>query len=118
MKQEHKDKTLSSIVGLITLTLVVYLVFQSGIVDVQEGKTLKDLFSMLMAQYLDFVIISYVFLCFQLEILTSSLWCGPVECFDDLSPFEAFGSQLIHLGTEGFLFGGEALCCPLISVGS
>ena len=51
MKQEHKDKTLSSIVALITLTLVVYLVFQSGIVDVQEGKTLKDLFSMLMAQY-------------------------------------------------------------------
>ena len=66
MKQEHKDKTLSSIVALITLTLVVYLVFQSGIVDVQEGKTLKDLFSMLMAQYLDFVIISYVFFCFQL----------------------------------------------------
>ena len=62
MKQENKDKTLSSIVALITLTLVVYLVFQSGIVDVQEGKTLKDLFSMLMAQYLDFVIISYVFL--------------------------------------------------------
>ena len=66
MKQENKDKTLSSIVALITLTLVVYLVFQSGIVDVQEGETLKDLFSMLMAQYLDFVIISYVFLWFQL----------------------------------------------------
>ena len=66
MKQENKDKTLSSIVALITLTLVVYLVFQSGIVDVKEGKTLKDMFSMLIAQYLDFVIISYVFLCFQL----------------------------------------------------
>ena len=66
MKQENKDKTLSGIVALITLTLVVYLVFQSGIADVQEGKTLKDLFSMLMAQYLDFVIISYVFFCFQL----------------------------------------------------
>ena len=66
MKQENNDKTLSSIVALITLTLVVYLVLQSGIVDVQEGKTLKDMFSILMAQYLDFVIISYVFLCFQL----------------------------------------------------
>ena len=67
MKQENKDKTLSSIVALITVALIVYLVFQSGIVDVQEGKTLKDMFSMLMAQYLDFVIISYVFLCFQLS---------------------------------------------------
>ena len=67
MKQENKDKTLSSIVALLTLALVVYLVFQSGIADVQEGNTLKDMFSMLMAQYLDFVIISYVFLCFQLS---------------------------------------------------
>ena len=66
MNQENKDKTLSSIVALLTLALVVYLVFQSGIADVHEGKTLKDMFSMLMAQYLDFVIISYVFLCFQL----------------------------------------------------
>ena len=66
MKQENKDKTLSSIVVLITLTLVVYLVSQSGIIDVQGDKTLKDLFSMLMAQYLDFVIIAYVFICFQL----------------------------------------------------
>ncbi len=66
MKQENKDKTLSSIVVLITLTLVVYLVSQSGIVDAQGGKTLKDLFSMLMAQYLDLVIIAYVFICFQL----------------------------------------------------
>tara|TARA_B100000161_G_scaffold250781_1_gene209298 strand:+ start:2404 stop:2718 length:315 start_codon:yes stop_codon:yes gene_type:complete len=66
MNQENKDKTLSSIVVLITITLLVYLLLQSGIVDAQEGKTLKDLFSMLMAQYLDFVIISYAFLCFQL----------------------------------------------------
>ena len=66
MKQENKHKTLSIIVALITLTLVVYLVSQSGIVDVQGGKTLKDLFSIIMAQYLDFVIIAYVFICFQL----------------------------------------------------
>ena len=66
MKQENKDKTLRSIIALITLTLIVYLVSQSGIFDVQGGKTLKDLFSMLMAKYLDFVIIAYVFICFQL----------------------------------------------------
>ena len=66
MNQENKDKALSSIVVLITLTLLVYLLFQSGIADVQEGKTLKIMFSMLIAQYLDFIIISYVFLCFQL----------------------------------------------------
>ena len=28
-----------------------------------------------------------------------------VECLGDLGPFKAFGSQLIHLGKEGFLFG-------------
>ena len=66
MNQENKDKTLSSIVAFITIALVVYLVSQSGVIDVQENKTLKDLFSMLIAQYLDFVIISYVFICFQL----------------------------------------------------
>tara|TARA_Y100001970_G_C14186529_1_gene832918 strand:+ start:293 stop:607 length:315 start_codon:yes stop_codon:yes gene_type:complete len=66
MNQENKDKTLSSLVAFITIALVVYLVSQSGVIDVQEGKTLKDLFSMLIAQYLDFVIISYVFICFQL----------------------------------------------------
>ena len=66
MNQENKDKTLSSIVAFITIALVVYLVSQSGVIDVQEDKTLKDLFSMLIAQYLDFVIISYVFICFQL----------------------------------------------------
>ena len=66
MKHENKDKTLSSIVTLITIALMVYLVFQSRIFNVQEGETLKDMFSMLMAQYLDFVIILYVFLCFQL----------------------------------------------------
>ena len=29
-----------------------------------------------------------------------------VEYLGDLGPFEAFGSQLIHLGKEGFLFSG------------
>ena len=68
MKQENKDKTLSSIVALITIALVVYLVFQSGVVDVQGGKTLKDLFSKLIAQYLDYVIIANIFICFQLAL--------------------------------------------------
>ena len=66
MKQKQKDKTLSSVVGFITLALLFYLAFKSGSLNVQNDKTLKDLFSFILAEYLDFVIISYVFICFQL----------------------------------------------------
>ena len=66
MKQKQKDKTLSNVVGFITLALLFYLAFKSGSLNVQNDKTLKDLFSFILAEYLDFVIISYVFICFQL----------------------------------------------------
>ena len=66
MNQDQKDKTLSSIIVLITLALVLYLISDSGALNIQGGRTLKELFSLMMAQYLDFVLIAYVFICFQL----------------------------------------------------
>jgi|TARA_B100001094_G_scaffold24560_1_gene20648 hypothetical protein len=66
MNQEQKDKTLSSIIALITLALVMYLLSISEVFNIQEGRTLKELFAFVMAQYLDFVLIAYIFICFQL----------------------------------------------------
>ena len=66
MNQEQKDKTLSSIIVFITLALVMYLLSNLGVLYIQEGRTLKELFSFVMAQYLDFVLIAYIFICFQL----------------------------------------------------
>lgn len=66
MNQEQKDKTLSSIIALITLALVMYLLSISEAFNIQEGRTLKELFAFVMAQYLDFVLIAYIFICFQL----------------------------------------------------
>lgn len=66
MNQDQKDKTLSSIIVLITLALVTYLISDSGALNIQGGRTLKELFSLMIAQYLDFVLIAYVFICFQL----------------------------------------------------
>ena len=45
MNQEQKDKTLSSIIAFITLALVMYLLSNLGVFNIQEGRTLKELFS-------------------------------------------------------------------------
>ena len=66
MNQDQKDKTLSSIIVLITLALLMYLISDFGVFNIQGGRTLKELFSLMIAQYLDFVLIAYVFICFQL----------------------------------------------------
>ena len=66
MNQEQKDKTLSIIIALITLALVMYVLSDSGISNMQGDRTLKELFSLVMSQYIDFVLIAYIFTCFQL----------------------------------------------------
>tara|TARA_Y200000002_G_scaffold374435_1_gene375157 strand:+ start:5 stop:319 length:315 start_codon:yes stop_codon:yes gene_type:complete len=66
MNQEQKDKTLSSIIVFITLALVIYLLSSLEVLNIQEGRTLKELFSLVIAQYRDFVLIAYIFICFQL----------------------------------------------------
>ncbi|MDP6168814.1 MAG: hypothetical protein QF780_02300 [Candidatus Marinimicrobia bacterium] len=66
MNLEQKDKTLSGIIMLLTLAMVFYVFSYSGTSFDLEGRTIKDLISFIIEKYLDFAIIAYVFICFQL----------------------------------------------------
>mgnify|MGYP001468483958 CR=1 FL=1 len=66
MNLEQKDKTLSGIIMLLTLAMVFYVFSYSGTSFDLEGRTIKDLISFIIEKYLDFAIIGYVFICFQL----------------------------------------------------
>ena len=66
MNLEQKDKTLSGIIILLTLAMVFYVFSYSGTSFDLEGRTIKDLISFIIEKYLDFAIIGYVFICFQL----------------------------------------------------
>ena len=66
MNLEQKDKTLSGIIMLLTLAMVFYVFSYSGTSFDLEGRTIKDLVSFIIEKYLDFAIIGYVFICFQL----------------------------------------------------
>ncbi len=66
MNLEQKDKTLSGIIMLLTLAMVFYVFSESGTSFDLEGKTIKDLTSFIISEYLDFALIGYVFICFQL----------------------------------------------------
>ena len=63
---EQKDRTISSIIILITLGLLLYAFSISDTVYSVEGRTLKDIFIYLIDNYLDFNLIIYVFICFQI----------------------------------------------------
>ena len=63
---EHKDRTISSIIILITLGLLLYAFSISDTVYSVEGRNLKDIFIYLIDNYLDFILIVYVFICFQI----------------------------------------------------
>ena len=66
MNLEQKDKTLSGIIMLLTLAMVFYVLSESGTSFDLRGKTIKDLASFIISKYLDFALIGYVFICFQL----------------------------------------------------
>ena len=63
---EQKDRTLSSIIILLTLGLMFYAFSISGTSNALEGKTVKDIMIYLIDNYLDLILISYVFICFQI----------------------------------------------------
>ena len=63
---EYKDRTMSSIIILITLGLLLYAFSISDTAYSIEGRTLKDIFIYLINNYLDFILIVYVFICFQI----------------------------------------------------
>ena len=66
MNLEQKDRTISGIILLLTLGMIFYVFSDSGGSINLDGKTIKDIISIMMNQYLDFVLIAYVFTCFQI----------------------------------------------------
>ncbi len=66
MNLEQKDRTISGIILLLTLGMTFYVFSDSGGSINLDGKTIKDIISIMMNQYLDFVLIAYVFTCFQI----------------------------------------------------
>ena len=63
---EQKDRTLSSIIILFTLGLMFYALSISGASNALEGKTVKDIMVYLIDNYLDLILMGYVFICFQI----------------------------------------------------
>jgi hypothetical protein len=66
MNLEQKDRTISGIILLLTLGMAFYVFSDSGGSFDLEGKTIKDMISVMVNEYLDFVLIAYVFICFQI----------------------------------------------------
>ena len=66
MNLEQKDRTISGIILLLTLGMTFYVFSDLGGSINLDGKTIKDIISIMMNQYLDFVLIAYVFTCFQI----------------------------------------------------
>ena len=66
MNLEQKDRTISGIILLITLGMVFYVFSDLGGPFNLDGKTIKDMLSIMVNKYLDFVLIAYVFTCFQI----------------------------------------------------
>ena len=55
---EQKDRTLSSIIILLTLGLMFYALSISGTSNALEGKTVKDIMIYLIDNYLDLILMS------------------------------------------------------------
>ena len=63
---EQKDRNLSAIIYLLIFALMFYALSISNSTPFLEGKTFKEIFLFLVDNYLDFILIGYVFICFQI----------------------------------------------------
>ena len=63
---EQKDRNLSAIIYLLIFALMFYAFSISNSTVSLDGKTLKDIILFLFDNYLDFILIGYVFICFQI----------------------------------------------------
>ena len=63
---EQKDRNLSAIIYLLIIALMFYAFSISNSTLSLDGKTLKDIILFLFDNYLDFILIGYVFICFQI----------------------------------------------------
>mgnify|MGYP001161497094 FL=1 len=83
MKKNSQDKILSVSIILATIALVFYGLSEAEISI--NNKSFRDIFFYLKEDYLDFIIIAYVFICFQIsgivelkykqDFMTTSLVC-------------------------------------------
>ncbi|HIC36632.1 MAG TPA: hypothetical protein EYM60_06030 [Candidatus Marinimicrobia bacterium] len=65
MKTEQKDKSLSSMLLLLSGFLMVYGIGSAGFENPIEWSSFPEYFSHFIDTYLDFILIGYVFICLQ-----------------------------------------------------
>ena len=66
MTPYNKDKTLSTLLILLTCAVIIYGIGTSDGVQNLDSKTLKDIVYYLIDFYPDILLISYVFICLQI----------------------------------------------------
>ena len=66
MTLEKKDKNISSIILFMTLAMVFYLISDSSSPSYFSGKTMIDVFNDIIDNYIDLLLIVYIFICFQI----------------------------------------------------
>ena len=66
MNLEQKDKYVSSIILLLTFAMIFYLISNSGGSLVLKQRTIIDIWDDLINNYIDLILIFYIFICFQI----------------------------------------------------
>ena len=67
MNTASKDKTLSSILHLLSLMTILYGLTESDSVSIFKNWLFKDIIFFLIESYFDIIIIGYLFICLQLS---------------------------------------------------
>lgn len=67
MNTAYKDKTLSSILYLLSLMAIFYGLAESDNVSIFKNWLFKDIIFFLIESYFDIIIIGYLFICLQLS---------------------------------------------------
>lgn len=66
MSLEKRDRTLSSIIILLALALVIFVLPRSENPYNMGVQNFKELIEFLIDKYLDLILVTYVFICFQI----------------------------------------------------
>ena len=85
MSTKIKDKTLSGILIVLTIIIMFYAMNSEGALPRHDGRPLNEIMMHLITFYFDFLLIGYVFICFQIagylelkykqDFLTMSMIC-------------------------------------------
>ena len=66
MSTQKTDKTLSGLLILMTIGMVLYALNSLDAMPKPNGQPLNEIFSYIVANYLDIILITYVFICLQI----------------------------------------------------